>query len=114
MVDAVHGTAFASINANGSTGGSPTNIPLFHGELIVNVTTSSANIDVRLPAGADIGDVVELYVDTSVSTTLPNARLYEPSTSETIGGFNGDLHEFGVKGVRYRKMTTSNWARLII
>lgn len=86
----------------GSTSGSPTVIPTFSGWTVA-VTTSGSGDAYRLPATADIGDVVELHAaDTNAQD------LYAPSGETIRGQASIGLSSLGNSGI-FRKFSSTQW-----
>lgn len=94
------GTAIVSVTANDTT---PPSIPRVSGWTVALVATGQDDRAVKLPSGADIGDVVEVYVATG---TAFQASVHPPS-SETIHGSSTPADVSS--GRLFRKTGSSDW-----
>lgn len=104
------GVSIVSVAANGNTQATATEIPAASGHTVAIITgiTDNQHLGVLLPSDAEIGDVVEIYIDPS--TTGNSTTVYPPS-GESIGKATADL-SFGVSGnagALFRKVSPTNW-----
>lgn len=88
-----------------SSSGSATDIASGHAWIVAIVGPSEGTTYCRLPSGAEVGDVVEVYTDGSQFTHIlaPANESYLPNDSPSIGGSAG----FG--GVFCRKISADTW-----
>ena len=95
------GTTIDTLAAQGgSTGGSTASIVRSSYKTVVLLTTDLTNIACNLPSGAEVGDEVELYINSDAVSPV----AYPPS-GETM--YNGDTSTtFG----HYRKVSSTVWA----
>lgn len=103
------GHTLDTIAANGLTDSTATVIGRSCGFTVVVVTCSSNNAGVKLPDGADIGDVVEIHnADTSISV-----GVFGSNDGTLIAGvISGD--SFGISPLsmnQFRKLDSSTWGR---
>ncbi len=107
------GITIVEVTANGVTTGSATEVPAVSGHTVVLVTTTSSPTDqsaVRLPSGAEIGDVVELYHvnnDAHIIVFPPTGeRLGFRTTDES---FIMNAGENPGAGAMFRKTKSDRW-----
>lgn len=96
------GTALIEMDAPSS---STTDIPRVSGHTIAVVTVvGTGNAEVRLPADAEVGDVVEIY-----NTSDPWSPIIRAPTGETISTTNPDPTVSEQRGKLVRKLTGGRW-----
>jgi hypothetical protein len=101
------GTTIASLAAAGSTQGDAAQIQHVAGYTVVLVTVTDTARAIELPAGAEVGDVVEVHIASTAGTGVlifpPNGEsLLTGNTSATVGQSSG--------GLLFRKVGQTSWA----
>jgi hypothetical protein len=102
------GLTVDAISGNGTTSGSATAMTRYCQHTVVSVTVTTNNTAVKLPTGAEIGDVVEVY---NVAG-FPLAPDVFPPSGETLVNSNTDISCTG-GGAIFRKVTSTSWAFII-
>ncbi len=104
------GTALVEVMATGNSQGAAAEIPHFAGTTIVRVTPDgdpSTNRAVKLPALAEIGDIVEVY---PASALTPGPKVCAPSSVYMNETLNGDVtFSLGSGFVSFRKVEADRW-----
>lgn len=102
------GLAIIEVDAVGDTPTSGPIIPAFCGHLIAVITSTENNYAVRLPTDAEVGDLIEVYLDPSSAF---GAAVVWSQTGEGIGTSSGpsSMSIGSATGAFLRKVTDTLW-----
>ena len=102
------GTVIVDLAAAGTDQSTAASIPYYAGHTVAVVTPQENEFSVLLPAGADVGDVVEIY---STRIDLPGVpvRVF-PQTGENINRQPNEFIEVTrINGLRCIKVSVVQW-----
>lgn len=96
------GVTIDNITAAGSTQADATAIVRFSGCTVLMLYSDDTSKGIKLPADANVGDLVEIHA------IGYSAKTYPPS-GESISGYAADAPYPGLNDVIYRKVSATNW-----
>lgn len=96
--ESVDATVVVDLNSAGNNQATATEIPRSSQITMTRVTLVNTGEGVRLPNGANVGDIVEIYSN-------PPVLLYPPIGETFLDGSSG----FGVRSLRAVKISSSVW-----